>query len=126
MLIKMVKFDALSGFGLVALCLGLAGCSQTATDHAGKSRVRPVQSNVAPQLANACEIAAANRYYLPRRVIHAYHAAPSPDGSVIVKLKADLREAICTVNASGTIRSVVDVSPKSADQLAAEAAAAGN
>jgi len=82
------------------------------------------KSNVAPQLANACEIATANKYYLPRRVIHAYHATVASDGTIAVKLKADLRDAVCTVNASGSIRSVVDVSPKSADQLAAEQAAA--
>jgi hypothetical protein len=41
-----------------------------------------------------------------------------------VDLKVDLRTAVCQLTAKGGVRAVIDTSPKSADQVAAEAAAA--
>jgi len=122
MLVKSAKF--FSSFYLGVLCFVLTACDPSSGTQMRASRSPVPKSNVAPQLANACEIAAANKYYLPRRVIHAYHATAAQDGTITVKIKADLREAVCNVSASGTIRSVIDVSPKSADQLASEQAAA--
>jgi len=121
MLVKSAK--SFFPFCLVMLCFVLTACDPDGGTQMRSSRPSMPKSNVAPQLASACEIATANKYYLPRRVIHAYHATAAQDGTISVKIKADLREAVCSVSASGTIRSVVDVSPKSADQLAAEQAA---
>jgi len=61
---------------------------------------------------------------LPERVISAVNSRPGAGGGTDVDLKVDLRTAVCQVSANGSVRSVVDTSPKSADQIAAEAAAA--
>ncbi|HWD11767.1 hypothetical protein P8H26_00330 [Pseudochrobactrum sp. sp1633] len=83
-----------------------------------------VRSNVAPELANPCITAAANRYYIPERVITAVDSRPGGGGNTDVILKVDSRDARCTISANGTVRSVVDTSPMSADQRAANEAAA--
>lgn len=75
-------------------------------------------------LAQPCITAAANKYFLPEKVISAVDSRPGANGGTDVVLKVDLRSAVCSVSAKGGVRSVVDTSPKSADQVAAEAAAA--
>ncbi|WP_273726485.1 hypothetical protein [Brucella gallinifaecis] len=81
-------------------------------------------STVDSSLAQPCITAAANKYFLPERVISAVNSRPGAGGGTDVDLKVDLRTAVCQVSASGSVRSVIDTSPKSADQVAAEAAAA--
>lgn len=83
----------------------------------------PMRS-VAPDLAQACINSAANKYFLPTRVIKAVDSRKPGDGSTQVILKVDLRDAVCTVSSSGIVKSVIDTSPKSADQIAAEEQAA--
>ncbi len=83
----------------------------------------PVRS-VDYALAQPCITAAANKYFLPERVISATGTRPGANGGTDVDLKVDLRTAVCSLTANGGVRSVVDTSPKSADQAAAEAAAA--
>ncbi|MCF7672548.1 hypothetical protein KQ944_12985 [Bacillus subtilis] len=83
-----------------------------------------VRSNVAPELANPCITAAANRYFIPERVITAVDSRSGGGGNTDVILKVDSRDARCTISANGTVRSVVDTSPMSADQRAANEAAA--
>lgn len=83
-----------------------------------------VRSNVAPELANPCITAAANRYYIPERVITAVDSRSGGGGNTDVILKVDSRDARCSISANGTVRSVVDTSPMSADQRAANEAAA--
>ncbi|MCY1312568.1 hypothetical protein D9M70_629990 [compost metagenome] len=61
---------------------------------------------------------------MPERVISAVNSRPGAGGGTDVDLKVDLRTAVCQVSANGSVRSVIDTSPKSADQVAAEAAAA--
>ena len=82
-----------------------------------------VRSNVAPELANPCITAAANRYYIPERVITAVDSRSGGGGNTDVILKVDSRDARCSISANGTVRSVVDTSPMSADQRAANDAA---
>ncbi len=44
--------------------------------------------------------------------------------STAVRMKADVRDALCLVSAKGTVISLTDTTPKSANQIAAEEAAA--
>lgn len=83
----------------------------------------PVRS-VDYALAQPCITSAANKYFLPEHAIKAVDSRPGANGGTDVDLKVDLRTAVCHVNANGGVRAVVDTSPKSADQVAAEAAAA--
>ncbi|MBB5701681.1 hypothetical protein FHS76_001543 [Ochrobactrum daejeonense] len=79
---------------------------------------------VDPALSRPCITAAANKYFLPERVISAVNSRPGANGGTDVDLKVDLRTAVCQLTAKGGVRAVIDTSPKSADQVAAEAAAA--
>ncbi len=123
------------------LALTVSGCTTTATTKpttGTNAMTTPVASNpapkfpsftsparsVAPDLAQACINSAANKYFLPTRVIKAVDSRKPGDGSTQVILKVDLRDAVCTVSSSGVVKSVIDTSPKSADQIAAEEAAA--
>ena len=75
-------------------------------------------------LAQPCITAAANKYFLPEHAISAVDSRPGANGGTDVDLKVDLRTAVCQLTAKGGVRAVIDTSPKSADQVAAEAAAA--
>ena len=44
--------------------------------------------------------------------------------STAVRMKADVRDAVCLVSAKGKVISLTDTTPKSANQIAAEEAAA--
>lgn len=99
------------------------GSVENVTTSSFPSFTAPTRS-VAPDLAQACINSAANKYFLPTRVIKAVDSRKPGDGSTQVILKVDLRDAVCTVSASGVVKSVIDTSPKSADQIAAEAQAA--
>ncbi|PYE89725.1 hypothetical protein [Phyllobacterium leguminum] len=82
------------------------------------------RGDVDPALARACVTAAADKYFMPESAISALDTRSAGGGNTAVVLKVDLRDALCTVNANGSVRSVIDTSPKSADQIAAEEAAA--
>jgi hypothetical protein len=45
-------------------------------------------------------------------------------GSTAVRMKADVRDALCLVSDKGKVISLTDITPKSANQIAAEEAAA--
>ncbi|MHC5307270.1 hypothetical protein [Bartonella sp. LJL80] len=109
------------------LLLAISGCTVTkpAGDNSAPRFVslNPIR-NVDPDLAQACVNSAANKYYLPTRVIKAVDSRKAGDGSTQVILKVDLRDAVCTVSSGGVVKSVIDTSPKSADQIAAEEQAA--
>lgn len=120
---------------VAGVVLAISGCTTTktttSTDQttttaspiAKLASLTPSRS-VDPELAKACANSAANKYFLPTRVINAVDSRKAADGSTQVILKVDLRDAVCTVSPSGVVKSVVDTSPKSADQIAAEAQAA--
>ncbi|MFC4626230.1 hypothetical protein ACFO1V_13620 [Daeguia caeni] len=84
----------------------------------------PAPRSVDASLAQPCIIAAANKYFLPERVISAVNSRPGAGGGTDVDLKVDKRTAVCQLNANGSVRAVIDTTPKSADQIAAEEAAA--
>ena len=120
---------------VAGVVLAISGCTTTktttSTDQA-TTTASPIAKlaslapsrSVDPELAKACANSAANKYFLPTRVINAVDSRKAADGSTQVILKVDLRDAVCTVSPSGVVKSVVDTSPKSADQIAAEAQAA--
>ena len=120
---------------VAGVVLAISGCTTTktttSTDQTTTS-TNPIAKlaslapsrSVDPELAKACSNSAANKYFLPTRVISAVDSRKAADGSTQVILKVDLRDAVCTVSPSGVVKSVVDTSPKSADQIAAEAQAA--
>lgn len=109
------RLFALSAF---VMSLGLLqGCIQTTK---GAKGLQPLMTPA----AQACINAAANKYYLPTKVISAVNSSSKKDGSTVIILKVDLRDAKCTINSKGVVAAVVDTSPKSADQIEAEKAAA--
>ena len=123
---------------VIAMLAPLAAACTTTTQNAtvpGKSEAPVAASSVSfprfvptysvdSSLAQPCIIAAANKYFLPERAITAVNSRPGAGGGTDVDLKVDLRTAVCQLSAGGSVRSVIDTSPKSADQVAAEAAAA--
>jgi hypothetical protein len=86
----------------------------------------PARPPVDSALAAPCISAAASKYFLAESNITAVDVEPAGGGVNHVRLKADIRDAMCTVTDKGKVRSVVDTMPKSADQAAAEEAAAKN
>ncbi|MDT6938884.1 hypothetical protein RI570_01805 [Brucella pseudogrignonensis] len=123
---------------VIAMLAPIAAACTTTTQNAtvpGKSEAPVAASSVSfprfvptysvdSSLAQPCITAAANKYFLPERVISAVNSRPGAGGGTDVDLKVDLRTAVCQLSASGSVRSIIDTSPKSADQVAAEAAAA--
>lgn len=103
----------------------LGGCVSTTENGSGPT-VKPfaAKPTLTTPAAQACINAAANKYYLPAKVIKATDSAKAQDGSNVITLKVDLRDARCVISPNGSVRSVVDTSPKSADQIEAEKAAA--
>lgn len=108
-------------------CLSLvAACTSTSnkkTPSGGFNALAFAVSNINPEKANACIVSAANKYYLPTRVIKAVDTKKSVDGTTQVILKVDVRDAVCIVGPSGNVRSVIDTTAKSAEQALAEKSA---
>ncbi|MEK1890279.1 MAG: hypothetical protein AAAB35_22505 [Phyllobacterium sp.] len=118
--------EILSRIAPLAVLIPLAACSTT-----GQPPLVPMIPTFAPvrppvdsALAEPCISAAATKYFLSESNIKAVEAEPIGGGVNQVRLKADLRDAMCTVTDKGKVRSVVDTMPKSADQAAADEAAA--
>ena len=116
----------LSRIAPLAILVPLAACSTT-----GQPPLVPMIPTFAPvrppvdsKLADPCIAAASTKYFLPESSIKAVDAEPIGGGVTQVRLKADIRDAMCTVTDKGKVRSVVDTMPKSADQAAADEAAA--
>jgi hypothetical protein len=107
---------------LIALTgVGFAGCT-TAPNYVPVS-VIPVAPPVDAALVVPCQEAAGDKYFMdPDRVV-AISSSPQ-GGNTVVVMKADVRDAICTLNAKGKVVSLIDTTPKSADQAAAEEAKA--
>ena len=110
--------------GLAAVSIFVVAC----TTGGGSVPVKPIVPAVDAAIAVPCQEAAGEKYFMdPERVIA---LSSSNDGAnTVVVMKADVRDAVCTLNAKGKVLSIVDTTPKSADQIAAEeakaAAAAG-
>ena len=106
--------SAVCAFVGVLSVAGLSACSTT-----GGGSVTPIRPAVDAALAVPCQEAAGDKYFMdPDRVIA---LSSNPAGkNTEVYLKVDSRDARCTLNAKGKVVSLVDTSPKSADQIAAE------
>ena len=110
-------FLSLSSAAFAAIAL--SGCTTTG----GGDLVKPVVPAVDAALAVPCQEAAGDKYFMdPERVIAV--SSNSAGKNTEVFLKVDTRDALCTLNAKGKVVSLVDTSPKSADQIAAEEAKA--
>ncbi len=133
-----MRFSVLAVSIIVALSFGLSGCVTTAPkdgtlvgpeDSAETSRPigglfsgtpAPMVSHVDNDIAVACQEAAGDKYFMDSGLVTAISSSKD-GGNTVVVLKVDMRDALCTLNAKGKVTSVVDTSPKSADQMAAEA-----
>jgi hypothetical protein len=99
----------------VFAAIGLSGCATSG----GGGPVIPVRPAVDAAVAVPCQEAAGDKYFMdPDRV--AAVSSNSVGKSTQVYLKVDTRDALCTVSDKGKVLSLVDTSPKSADQIAAE------
>ena len=132
-----MRFSAPAVSFVVAVTLGLSGCVTTAPkdgilvgpeDSADVSRPigglfggssAPVMSRVDNDIAVACQEAAGDKYFMDSGLVTAISSSKD-GGNTVVVLKVDTRDALCTLNAKNKVISVVDTSPKSADQIAAE------
>jgi hypothetical protein len=102
--------------------LGLAGC-QIPSSGPIRSLAIPAPAPVDPAVGDPCTEAAMAKYFIgPERVT--LLGASAQGGSTAVRMKADVRDALCLVSAKGKVISLTDTTPKSANQIAAEEAAA--
>lgn len=105
--------------GLAIVSILVSACSTTGEN----VPVRPIAPAVDPAIAVPCQEAAGEKYFMdPERVVAL--SSTMEGTSTVVVMKADVRDAVCTINAKGKVVSVVDTTPKSADQIAAEEARA--
>ena len=88
-----------------------------------RSLAIPAPAPVDPAVGDPCIEAAMAKYFIgPERVTL---LGASPQGaSTAVRMKADVRDALCLVSDKGKVVSLTDTTPKSANQIAAEEAAA--
>ena len=101
---------------------GFAGC-QLPSAGPIRSLAIPAPAPVDPAVGNPCIEAAMAKYFIgPERVTLLGSSAQG--GSTAVRMKADVRDAVCLVSAKGNVVSLTDTTPKSANQIAAEEAAA--
>jgi hypothetical protein len=78
-----------------------------------------VASSVPSTLATPCIDAASQKYYmLPDRVRAL--SAEKKGRDYEVTMSVDTRSALCTVSTKGSVVSVIDTTPESADQIAAD------
>ncbi len=99
--------------------VGVSACTTTG----GSGPVVPVLPAVDAALAVPCQEAAGDKYFMDADRVIAV-SSNSVGANTEVVMKADTRDALCTLNAKGKVVSIVDTSPKSADQIAAEEAKA--
>ena len=104
---------------LAALAIiGAAGLAACTTDGGGMAPQASAPA-VEPTLAAACANAASQKYFVAPERARAV-SAEKKNGAYEVTMKVDTRDALCSVTSKGSVTSVVDVTPKSADQIAAE------
>jgi hypothetical protein len=106
----------------ILLAASLSGC-QIPSSGPIRSLAIPAPAPVDPVVGDPCTEAAMAKYFIgPERVTL---LGASPQGSsTAVRMKADVRDALCLVSDKGKVISLTDTTPKSANQIAAEEAAA--
>lgn len=102
------------------LCAPLVACS-TSGGPSVPSVIKPVVPPVDQAVAVPCQEAAGDKYFMDPERVSAVSTSAQGKNTLVV-LKADVRDALCTVNAKGKVVSLVDTTPKSADQTAADEA----
>jgi hypothetical protein len=103
---------------------GLALCAcQIPSSGPIRSLAVPAPAPVDPAVGDPCTEAAMAKYFIGPERVTLLGASPQ-GGSTAVRLKADTRDALCLVSAKGNVTSLTDTTPKSANQIAAEEAAA--
>ncbi len=106
---------------ILAVCGLLAGCQIPARDGpggAGFARATftpPPPPVIDEALANPCIEAAMAKYFIDDTRVQLL-SANEQGGSTVIAMKADTRDAVCTVSAKGKVISLVDTSPKSQNQ----------
>lgn len=132
-----MRFSASAVSFIVAVTVGLSGCVTTAPQDGtlvgpaeGPAVSRPigglfsgmpmpVVSRVDNDTAIACQEAAGDKYFMDSGLVTAMSSSKD-GGNTVVVLKVDTRDALCTLNAKNKVLSIIDTSPKSANQMAAE------
>ena len=107
---------------LVFAGLALSAC-QIPSAGPIRSLAIPAPAPVDPAVGDPCTEAAMAKYFIGPERVTLLGASPQ-GGSTAVRMKADTRDALCLVSAKGTVISLTDTTPKSANQIAAEEAAA--
>ena len=106
------------------LAIGLGGCQFPAGNGPRLTQfVAPQPVVIDPAVGDPCTEAAMAKYFIGPERVTLLSASPQ-GGSTAVTMKADSRDAVCLVSAKGTVTSLTDTTPKSANQIAAEEAAA--
>jgi hypothetical protein len=114
---------------IIAVCGLLAGCQIPSREGSGgvglaRSVFTPPPPPVIDEaLANPCIEAAMAKYFIDDTRVQLLGSS-AQGGSTVIPLKADTRDAVCTVSAKGKVISLVDTTPKSENQILAEEAAA--
>jgi hypothetical protein len=109
----------------VTLSAAISGCvSQDiyapldAKSALGRS-ILPLTETVSENIADPCRNATGDKYFIdPNRV--GVVSSVQQGSQTLVIMKADTRDALCTLNKKNKVVSIVDTSPKSADQVLAE------
>jgi hypothetical protein len=106
----------------ILLATGLSGC-QIPSSGPIRSLAIPAPAPVDPAVGDPCTEAAMAKYFIGPERVTLLGASPQ-GGSTAVRMKADVRDALCLVSDKGKVISLTDTTPKSANQIAAEEAAA--
>jgi hypothetical protein len=107
---------------LVIVGFALSAC-QIPTSAPLRSLAIPAPEPVDAAVGDPCTEAAMAKYFVgPERVT--LLSAHREGASTAVRMKADVRDALCLVSDKGKVISLTDTTPKSANQIAAEEAAA--
>ena len=107
---------------LILAGLALSAC-QIPSSGPVRSLAIPAPAPVDPAVGDPCTEAAMAKYFIGPERVTLLGASPQ-GGSTAVRMKADVRDALCLISAKGTVISLTDTTPKSANQIAAEEAAA--
>jgi hypothetical protein len=106
------------------LASGLGGCQFPASSGPKLTPfIAPQPVIIDPAVGDPCTEAAMAKYFIGPERVTLLGASPQ-GGSTAVRMKADVRDALCLVSDKGNVISLTDTTPKSANQIAAEEAAA--
>jgi hypothetical protein len=114
---------------IIAVCGLMAGCQipmrggSSGPGLAVAPFTPPPPPVIDEALADPCIEAAMAKYFIDATRVQLLSSSVQ-GGATVIPLKADTRDAVCTVSAKGKVISLVDTTPKSENQILAEEAAA--